>query len=374
MQIEDIPDNPYTLLTPGPLSTSKRVKYAMLQDFCTWDDDYNNLVQDIRNKLTKIATSNSIGNYTTLLMQGSGTFSVESVISTAIPKDGKLLVLTNGAYGERIASIARCHKIDVAVNDSGELEPPDVNLLIDSLKSDPAITHVAVVHCETTTGMLNPIEKIGEIVKHYGKIYIVDAMSSFGGIPIDIANLQADYLISSANKCIQGVPGFGFIVAKRSAIESTQGQARTLSLDMYSQWREMESKNGKWRFTSPTHTVHAFAQALKELEDEGGVEKRYERYQLNHRTLVDGMRELGFTTLLPDTLQSPIITSFLSPDGDYQFKQFYNNLKTKGFVIYPGKVTVRDTFRIGNIGDINRDDMLHLLDAVKASLKSTVNV
>ncbi|MBF0211044.1 MAG: 2-aminoethylphosphonate--pyruvate transaminase [Desulfamplus sp.] len=364
-----MPDNPYTLLTPGPLSTSKSVKCAMLQDFCTWDHDYNNLVQDIRNKLTKIATSNSIENYTTILMQGSGTFSVESVISTAIPKNGKLLVLTNGAYGERVASIARCHKIDVAVNDSGELEPPDVSLLIDSLESDPAITHVAVVHCETTTGMLNPIEKIGDVVKNYGKIYIVDAMSSFGGIPLDIANVQADYLISSANKCIQGVPGFGFIIAKKSAIESTQGQARTLSLDMYEQWQEMESKNGKWRFTSPTHTVHAFAQALKELEDEGGVEKRYERYQDNHRTLVHGMRELGFTTLLPDTLQSPIITSFLSPDGDYQFKKFYNDLKTKGFVIYPGKVTVRDTFRIGNIGDIDSNDILHLLDAVKESLK-----
>lgn len=368
MKIEEIPDNPYILLTPGPLSTSKSVKAAMLQDFCTWDGDYNTLVQDIRKKLVNMAVgSDEYAEYTSVLMQGSGTFSVESVISTVIPENGKLLVLANGAYGERIASIARYHKIAVAINHSGEVAPPDIDMLIRAMESDPAITHVAVVHCETTTGMLNPIEKIGQIVKSYDKVYIVDAMSSFGGIPIDMAQIEADYLISSANKCIQGVPGFGFIIARRRALETTRGQARSLSLDLYEQWREMETKNGKWRFTSPTHTVHAFWQALAELDKEGGVENRYARYLLNHCILVDGMRELGFKTLLPDDLQSPIITSFLSPDGDYQFSRFYHYLKSKGFVIYPGKVTVHDTFRIGNIGDIDTGDISALLEAVKSS-------
>jgi len=375
MITEQFPENRYVLLTPGPLTTSKRVKAAMLQDFCTWDDDYNTLVQHIRTSLVKLAVAEDrsdecgeAGKYTSVLMQGSGTFSVESVISTAIPEDGKLLVLANGTYGERMASIARYHKIDVAVNRSGELAPPDLDMLRESMESDPAVTHVAVVHCETTTGMLNPIEKIGQIVKSYGKVYIVDAMSSFGGIPMDMAGIEADYLISSANKCIQGVPGFGFIIAKRQTLERTESQARSLSLDLYEQWREMEQKNGKWRFTSPTHTVHAFAQALTELEDEGGVAKRYGRYLKNHRILVDGMRALGFRTLLPDDLQAPIITSFLSPGGEYQFKRFYHDLKAKGFVIYPGKVTTHDTFRIGNIGDIGADEIRALLDAVKASI------
>ncbi len=201
----------------------------------------------------------------------------------------------------------------------------------------------------------------------------MDAMSSFGGIPFDVAELQADYLISSANKCIQGVPGFGFIIAKRETLARCNGNARSLSLDLYDQWREMEEKGGKWRYTSPTHVVRAFVQALKELDEEGaendGVKCRYERYRENHRVLVDGMRSLGFRTLLPDQNQSPIITSFHSPDHRaYDFKRFYNELKSRGFVIYPGKVTIADTFRIGNIGAIRPEDMRRLVDAVEQSM------
>lgn len=291
MHYDDLPDNPYLLLTPGPLSTTKSVKAAMLRDWCTWDDDYNSIVQDIRRQLVDLASAKE--GYTSVLMQGSGTFSVEAVIGSALAADGELLVLANGAYGQRIVKIAEYLKIPVVVNNSGEVDPPDLAALERKLKNGPAITHVAVVHCETTTGMLNPIERIGTLVKSFNKTYIVDAMSSFGGMPMSMESIQADFLISSANKCIQGVPGFGFVIARRARMAELQGRARSLSLDLYGQWKTMEDGNGKWRFTSPTHVVHAFAQALRELHDEGGVEQRYRRYCENQRLLVAGMRRLG---------------------------------------------------------------------------------
>lgn len=367
MNLEDLPGNPYLLLTPGPLSTTKTVKAVMLRDWCTWDDDYNGIVQDIRKQLVELATAAE--GYTSVLMQGSGTFGVESVISTAIPEKGRLLVIANGAYGQRIGQIAARQKIDFALLDSGELHQPDTDKLVEALETDHAVTHVAVVHCETTTGMLNPIEAIGKIVKSFRKVYIVDAMSSFGGIPIDIDRIGADFIVSSANKCIQGVPGFSFIVARQEELLKTKGRARSLSLDLYDQWEVMKKHSGKWRFTSPTHVVRAFTQALKELIEEGGVEKRYARYSENHRLLVKGMQELGFRCLLPDQVQSPIITSFLSPEAKgYDFGRFYGDLKHKGFVIYPGKVTSADTFRIANIGDVFPHDMGRLLKAVKDSM------
>ncbi|MFO1432868.1 MAG: 2-aminoethylphosphonate--pyruvate transaminase [Candidatus Competibacteraceae bacterium] len=367
MSAIELPENPYLLLTPGPLTTTPSVKATLLRDWCTWDDDYNAIVQDIRRQLIELATDST--DYTCVLMQGSGTFSVESCIGTAIPENGKLLVLVNGAYGERIAQIARYLKLPLVVHDSGELDSPDEIALQNTLETDPAITHVAMVHCETTTGILNPVDRIGAIIKEFGKIFIVDAMSSFGGIPMDMADIGADFLISSANKCIQGVPGFGFILAQRDNMEQTAGQARSLSLDMYEQWLAMEQGGGKWRFTSPTHVVRAFAQALKELDEEGGIMARYQRYYDNHRLLVDGMQDLGFECLLSSKKQSPIITSFLNPQHpDYAFKRFYKALKQRGFVIYPGKVTAADTFRIGNIGDIWRADIERLLSAVQASM------
>jgi 2-aminoethylphosphonate-pyruvate transaminase len=362
-----LPDNPYLLLTPGPLTTTQSVKAVMLRDWCTWDDDYHAVVQDIRRRLTALATE--ADGHTCVLMQGSGTFAVESVISSIVPGDGKLLVIANGAYGERIFQIAQRHRISVAILDSGELKPPDLNRLFHTLKNDVGITHVAVVHCETTTGMLNPVAEIGHIVKQFGKTCIVDAMSSFGGIPLDMAGIGADFLISSANKCIQGVPGFGFIIARTEEMMNIKGRARTLSLDLFDQWDCMERKNGKWRYTSPTHTVRAFAQALNELAEEGGVAARHARYRENHRVLVAGMRDLGFRTLLPDDLQSPFITAFHSPtDPSHDFFRFYNGLKRRGFVIYPGKVTSLDTFRIGNIGDVTPPDMQRLVAAAAAEM------
>ncbi len=326
------------------------------------------LVQSIRSRLVQMASSQPEA-YTTVLMQGSGTFCVESVIGSAIPRGGKLLVLANGAYGKRMAQMAEVLGIATVVLDAGETNPVEVVVLRAKLQEDVAITHVAVVHVETTTGMVNPIAEVAQVAKQFGKTVIVDAMSSFGGVPIDVAALDIDYLISSANKCIQGVPGFGFIVARTQLLQSCKGNARSLSLDLYDQWATMEEGEGKWRFTSPTHTVRAFDQALQELEEEGGVPSRYERYTRNQKTLVAGMERLGFRTLLPQQLQSPIITSFLYPESPvFSFESFYARMKSEGFVIYPGKITAAPTFRIGNIGDVHLADIERLLQGVEVQL------
>ncbi len=360
-----LPDNPYLLLTPGPLSTSKTVKAAMLRDWCTWDDDYNlNIVQEIRKRLLNLSTP-EVGEYTSVLMQGSGTFGVESVLGSVVPGDGKLLVIANGAYGKRMLQIAETLNIPHLAHELQEIDSPckeDIQYLLDTNRD---ITHLAVVHCETTTGILNPVKEITTLAKQYNITTIVDAMSSFGGIPIDLSGWGIDFLVSSANKCIQGVPGFSFIIGRRDLLEKCKGKARSLSLDLYDQWENMEKGRGKWRFTSPTHVVRAFLQALYELEEEGGIDKRYERYSKNQKTLVNGMRDIGFKTLLPDYMHSPVITSFLSPAQEkYSFKKFYDRLKENGFVIYPGKVTQGDTFRIGNIGEVYPDDMVKLVKTI----------
>jgi 2-aminoethylphosphonate-pyruvate transaminase len=369
MAVFDFPDNPYVLLTPGPLSTTPTVKAAMLRDWCTWDADYNDIVQEIRRKLVDLATTSAPGEYTSVLMQGSGTFCVEAALGTAIAPGGKLLVLANGAYGERIAAIAGRLKMAHTVLRSAETEAPDPARVRAALDGDPSITAVAFVHCETTTGILNPLAAISAVVKESGRLLIVDAMSSFGGFPMDVAALGIDVLISSANKCIQGVPGFGFVIARTTLLASCAGNSPSLSLDLYDQWRTMEKEKGKWRFTSPTHVVKAFAQALAELETEGGVEGRYARYCANHRTLVSGMTGLGFSCLLDAALQSPFITSFLEPIAPgYSFAGFYADLKARRFVIYPGKVSHANTFRIGTMGDVQPQTIRALVSAVHDSM------
>ena len=468
----------YLLLTPGPLSTSETVREAMLQDWCTWDKDYNEgIVTPIRKGLLAIAGLDE-DEYTDVLLQGSGTYCVEATIGAAVKPTDKLLILANGAYGKRMAQIAEYYHIDHVLVSLHETELVTGEVARKALEANPDITHLSMVHSETTTGLLNPIEEVAEVLKGRNITFIVDAMSSFGGVPIDMKKLDIDFLVSSANKCIQGVPGFGFIIAKKDKLIATKGNARSLSLDIYAQWETMEKGGGKWRFTSPTHVVHAFYQAMKELNEEGGIVARSERYKQNHRTLVDGMRALGFKTLLPDASQGPIITSFLYPiqgvpgfgfiiakkdkliatkgnarslsldiyaqwetmekgggkwrftspthvvhafyqamkelneeggivarserykqnhrtlvDGmralgfktllpdasqgpiitsflyptaDFDFHSFYDQLKAKGFVIYPGKISDADTFRIGNIGDIFPDDMEALLQAIRS--------
>ena len=360
-------DTQYLLLTPGPLTTTRTVRESMMQEYSTWDVDYNGIVQSIRTRLVELATGDAANpdTHTAVLMPGSGTFTVESVVGSVIPSDGKLLVLNNGAYGARITTIARMLKVEAVELGQAEIEPTDLGQVEQMLAGDPEITHVAMVHCETTTGMLNPVEAVGEIVRRLGRVFILDAMSSFGGIPMSMELTGAHYLISSANKCIQGVPGFGFVVADRAMLEATEGWSRSHSLDLFDQWREMETNGGKWRFTSPTHVVSAFARALDELKDEGGIEARHTRYVANQKTMVKGMRALGFRTLLGDDLQSPIITSFYYPDSaEFEFQKFYDALKSRGFVIYPGKVSHAQCFRIGSIGDVQPEDMTGLVGRI----------
>ncbi len=355
----------YLLLTPGPLSTSETVREAMLQDWCTWDKDYNEgIVTPIRQGLLRLAGLDA-NEYTTVLLQGSGTYCVEATLGASVRSTDKLLILANGAYGKRMAQIASYYHLPYVLVSLHETEPITGAIACKALEENPDITHLSMVHSETTTGLLNSIEEVAEVIRGKNITFIVDAMSSFGGIPIDIHQLGIDFLVSSANKCIQGVPGFGFVIARKDRLIATRGNACSLSLDLYAQWETMEKGNGKWRFTSPTHVVHAFFQAMKELEEEGGIAVRNERYRLNHRTLVDGMRQLGFKTLLPDETQGPIITSFLYPFPDFDFAAFYLALKAKGFVIYPGKISDADTFRIGNIGDIFPHDINRLLEVVQ---------
>ena len=355
----------YLLLTPGPLSTSETVRKAMLQDWCTWDKDYNEgIVTPLRHDLLEIAGLDE-EKYTTVLLQGSGTYCVEATIGASVGPNDKLLILANGAYGKRMAQIADYYHINYILVSLSETELVTGEVGRKALEENPGITHLSMVHSETTTGLLNRIEEVAEVIKGKGITFIVDAMSSFAGVPIDIEKLGIDFLVSSANKCIQGVPGFGFIIAKKDKMMATKGNARSLSLDIYAQWETMEKGKGKWRFTSPTHVVRAFYQAMQELKEEGGIEARHRRYEENHRVLVEGMRRLGFRTLLSDDKQGCIITSFYYPSADFNFTDFYNQLKAKGFVIYPGKISEADTFRIGNIGDIYPKDIEALLKAIE---------
>lgn len=360
----------YLLLTPGPLSTTATVRAAMLQDSCTWDADYNQgVVEPIRRELVRLATGPEYeSDYSAVLLQGSGSYVVESVLGSAIGADECLLIINNGAYGARMGEMARCLGLRPHELDCGETTRPEPAAIEAILVRHPEITHLAMVHCETTTGMLNPLEEVAALCQRRGIRLIVDAMSSFGGIPIDMGRLGIEFLISSANKCIQGVPGFGFVIARRAALTACAGRARSVSLDLHAQWQTMEQQGGKWRFTSPTHTVLAFAQALRELEEEGGIVARHQRYSENQRTLVDGMAALGFEPLLPEEWQSPIITAFYSPaHPDYRFADFYQRLKAQGFVIYPGKVSQADCFRIGNIGDVTPARVRGLLAAMASA-------
>ncbi|WP_395948534.1 2-aminoethylphosphonate--pyruvate transaminase [Aeromonas mytilicola subsp. aquatica] len=360
----------YLLLTPGPLSTTATVRAAMLQDSCTWDADYNlGVVEPIRRELVRLATGPEYeSDYSAVLLQGSGSYVVESVLGSAIGADECLLIINNGAYGARMGEMARCLGLRHHELDCGETSRPEPAAIEAMLARHPEITHLAIVHCETTTGMLNPLEEVAELCQRRGIRLIVDAMSSFGGIPIDMGRLGIEFLISSANKCIQGVPGFGFVIARRAALTACAGRARSVSLDLHAQWQTMEKQGGKWRFTSPTHTVLAFAQALRELDEEGGIAARYQRYSENQRILVAGMAELGFAPLLSEQWQSPIITAFYSPaHPDYRFADFYQRLKGQGFVIYPGKVSQADCFRIGNIGDVTPARVRALLAAMASA-------
>ena len=356
------------LFTPGPLTTSMTVKQAMLRDLGSRDIEFINAVKTVRQQLLQMGEVSQESGYESIIMQGSGTFGVEATITTALPQDGHLLVIINGAYGERIAKMADINRIQKSILKYGEDEWPNLKEIEETLENDNTITHVVIVHCETTSGIYNPIKEVGALCKQYGKVYIVDAMSSFGAVPTNIAECNIDFLVSSSNKCIEGVPGFSFLIAKRDTLVKTKGQARSLSLDVFAQWEGLE-QSGQFRFTPPTHAILAFHQAILEHQAEGGVAGRSARYQKNYHTLMAGMRQMGFKEYLAPEKQGYIISSFIYPTHpNFDFNTFYKLLNEKDFVIYPGKLTKADAFRIGNIGRITEQDILSLLDAIKVTL------
>ncbi len=343
------------LLTPGPLTTSKSVKEVMVHDWGSRDAAFIAINKAVLEGLPKIIHGED--EFVTVPMQGSGTFAVEAMLTSFVPRSGKALVLVNGAYGLRAKKI-----LDVAgranvVHETAEDTPPDLAEIERILSADSAITHVFAVHCETTSGIRNPVEAVAALVKRLGRRLLIDAMSAFGALPLDAREVAFDAVAASSNKCIQGVPGLGFVLARKSALQETQGNATTLVLDLYDQHQAI-SKTGQYRFTPPIHVIVAFHQALQEFWTEGGVDGRGERYADNARILIDGMKRLGFQTLLPAARQAPIIVTFRMPEDDrFVFQRFYDALKDRGYVIYPGKLTVADSFRIGCIGDLHAQDM-----------------
>lgn len=361
----NIPEEPL-LLTPGPITTSRATKEAMLRDWGSRDRDFIALTQGVRESLLRLV--GGMESHACVPIQGSGTFGMEAALGTLVPRHGKLLVLVNGSYGARMAEIAVRLGRACATLVFEESRPVDPAALEEALKADPAITHVGAVHCETGAGLLNPIEKIAAVTARHGCGLLLDAISTFGALPLDVAALPCEAVVASANKCLEGVPGVAFAIVGREALAAAKGNAPSLSLDLYGQWRALE-ETGQWRFTPPTHVVAALARALEEHAAEGGVEGRGARYRGNCRLLVEGMRELGFRPFLPDALRAPIIVAFHSPaDPNFTFPAFYDLLRDRGYVIYPGKVTAADTFRIGCIGRVAARDIEGVLVAVRAAM------
>jgi len=347
------------------------VKDAANRDIGSRENEFIQVIQTIRNDLLDIAGVTS-PEYEVTLIQGCGTFAVESVISSSVPATGKLLVLINGAYGRRIVQMAQMHKIQTRSVEEPDGAPLNLKRIEELLLTDSEITHVAVVHSETSTGMINDIAAVAKLVKNpsvgQARTYIVDAMSSFGCIPMTLKDSAVDHLISSANKCLQGIPGVAFVLSQREALVACKGQARSLGLDLFSQWQGLQS-NGQFRFTPPVQTLLALREAINEFRDEGGIRARADRYRHNKQILSEGMEKLGFEEFLAPEYRdaSYIITSYRFPDSPrFNFTDFYSRLYDRGLVIYPGKVTAADTFRIGSIGDLHADDFKRLITAIAA--------
>jgi len=354
------------LLTPGPLSTSLATKQAMLRDWGSWDADFNQITGRIRERL--VAILHGEGTHECVPLQGSGTFSVEAAIGTLVPRDGHVLVLVNGAYGKRMARLTflmgrRVSTFEAA--DDVTINAADVERL---LARDPSITHVGLIHCETSTGILNPLAEIAAVVAKHKRALIVDAMSSFGALPIDVRAVPFDALVAASGKCVEGPPGMGFVFVKRDVLAQCSGRSTSLALDLHDQWTYME-KTTQWRFTPPTHVVVALAAALEQFVAEGGQPARHARYARNCETLVKGMAEQGFRPFLDPAIQAPIIVTFHAPvDARYTFREFYDRVRDKGFILYPGKLTEVETFRVGCIGAIGADEMRHAVNAIRDTL------
>lgn len=357
---------PY-LLTPGPLTTSYAVKEAMLRDWGSWDDDFRAMTRDMRKRLLGLIGPGADA-FDCVPIQGSGSYCVEAMLGTFVPKDGKVLVLANGAYGLRAAQTLKCIGRDYHLLDKGDYLPPRGDEVAAILAQDKAITHVLIIHCETSSGILNPVQELADAAREGGCKVLIDSMSAFGAIPLEAETVGYTAMVSSANKCIEGVPGFGFVIVRKDELAAAKGNCHSLSLDVEAQWATME-KTGQWRFTPPTHVVAAFLAALQAHDAEGGVAGRGARYYQNRDVMVTGMRTLGFETLLADRWLSPIIVTFFCPaDPKFQFDVFYQAMKAKGFIIYPGKLTVVDSFRIGCIGQMDEHVMREVVNAARDAL------
>lgn len=340
------------LLTPGPLTTTDSVKRSMLRDWGSRDPDFEAITRFALSELLAIANADP-ATYAAVPLQGSGTYAIEAMIGTLIPPEGSILVLSNGAYGQRIITICERTGLKLIEYSVAESAVHDLEEVRRRLVSDPSIHSVAVVHCETTSGLLNPIEAIADVVAEAGRKLFIDSMSGFGALPVDAGRLRFAALAASSNKCLQGVPGLAFVLCRRDELAAARGRSPSLVLDLEAQHRQIEA-DGQWRFTPPTHIVAAFCEALKELSLEGGASARLQRYRANCDALVDGMARLGFTPMLPSDLQAPIIVSFAEPREDwFSFPVFYDELKKRGFAIYAGKMKVGGTFRVGTIGAID---------------------
>jgi 2-aminoethylphosphonate-pyruvate transaminase len=354
------------LLTPGPLTTSLPTKMAMLRDWGSWDAAFNTVTAHVRTKLTAIIHAEV--SHVCVPMQGSGTFAVEAAVNTLVPRDGHMLVLVNGAYGKRLARLTEMMGRRATVFETPDDVPTTAADVDRLLAADRSITHVGLIHCETSTGIENPLHDIAVTVARHGRRLIVDAMSSFGALPIDARTTPFDALVATSGKCVEGPPGMGFVFVRRDVLEGCAGRSTSLALDLHDQWTYME-KTTQWRFTPPTHVVVALNAALDQFVAEGGQPARLARYTANYDTLRAGMRELGFRPFLPEAIQAPIIVTFHAPaDARYAFKAFYERVREKGFILYPGKLTQVETFRVGCIGAIGPDEMRHAVNAVRDTL------
>jgi 2-aminoethylphosphonate-pyruvate transaminase len=362
------PTDPW-LFTPGPINTAEATKRAMLRDFGSRDAEFTAITRRIRTRLLDIVEGEE--THACVPLAGSGTFGVEAALGTLVPRDRTLLVLANGVYGRRMVAMRQRMGRSVAVLETGETEPPDARDVARALSADPVISHVAIVHCETTSGILNPLEDVAAVVAEYERGLIVDAMSTFGILPLSAAEIPYDAVIASSNKCLEGVPGLAFVIARRTALEAAALNAPSLSLDLHDQWRFLES-TGQWRFTPPTHVAAALDRALEDYLAEGGREGRLARYARNCAVLIEGMGALGFAPLVPAALQAPVIVTFPAPaDPAFRFEEFYDRLRRRGFAIYPGKLTRAESFRIGCIGRLHEEQMEALVAAIGEVLQET---
>jgi len=355
------------LLTPGPLTTSARTRQAMMLDWGSWDDSFNQLTASLCEQL--LAIINGANTHHCVPLQGSGTFAVEAAIGTLVPRNGHVLVLINGAYGKRLAKICKVIGRRFSTFETAENQPTTAADVDRLLNADPRISHVALIHCETSTGILNPLSDIAAVIAQHGKRLIIDAMSSFGALPVDAQHVPFDALIAASGKCLEGVPGLGFVFARKESLANAEGNCHSLAMDLQDQHAYM-AKTGQWRFTPPTHVVAALHEALLQYKEEGGLPARHKRYANNCQTLLNGMALLGLRSFLPEAIQAPIIVTFHAPkDPRYQFKTFYERVKAKGFILYPGKLTQVETFRVGCIGHVNTIDMHAAVNAIADVLR-----